>query len=154
MFPFRSTTFCHEGDRIMTTARAATKTTTTPPPAAEWTQVPPAPKVPNFWQGHGYTLHYASPGWDVHEGTHDSKTTLGPVLFHARKAADAKEWAATQTPAKPAAKAPAAAKAAAKPRKAAAAKATPEPPKAEPPDAESNAHVLDGVTDKPATVTK
>jgi hypothetical protein len=58
----------------------------------EWKQIPAKPKVPNFWQGGGYTLHYASPGWDVHEGTHDSKDTLGDVLFHARTAKDAKQW--------------------------------------------------------------
>ena len=150
----------------MSTAPATAKTTaaknTTPPPPDEWTQIPPAPKTPNFWQGHGHTLHYGSPGWDVHEGTHSSKDTLGDVLFHSRTAAEAKAWVVEQAPAKsakPAAKAPAAkAEPAAKPAapkprapRKAAAKAQPaaraEQP-AELPDAESNAHVLDGVTTK------
>ena len=82
-------------------------------PDPAWTQIPPAPKTPNFWQGHGYTLAYRNQGggWDVHPGTHDSKATLADStpLFHARLAADAKAWVAehpvTDTPAaKPAAK--------------------------------------------------
>lgn len=66
----------------------ATTSTDTP----EWVAIPPAPKVPNFHQGYGYTLHYGSPGWDVHEGTHSTKDGLGDVLFHARKASEAKQW--------------------------------------------------------------
>lgn len=65
---------------------------TTSSDTPEWVAIPPAPKVPNFHQGYGYTLHYGSPGWDVHEGTHDTKDALGDVLFHARKAAEAKQW--------------------------------------------------------------
>lgn len=74
---------------------------TVQPETTVWTAVPAAPKVPNFWQALGYTLHYASPGWDVHEGTHDSKGTLGDVLFHARKAAEAKSWVEQQPVAAP-----------------------------------------------------
>jgi hypothetical protein len=70
---------------------------TTPPPAkpatSGWTPIPAAPKVPNFWQGHGYTLVYASPGWAVYAGTHSDKTTLGEKLSHGKTAAIAKAWA-------------------------------------------------------------
>lgn len=61
---------------------------------ADWTQYPPAPKVPNFWHGFGHTLMYASPGWAVYEGMFSRRTGApeGEPLFRARKAADAKEW--------------------------------------------------------------
>ena len=69
-----------------------------------WTQIPPAPKVPNYWQGGGYTLVYASPGWSVYEGTFAAKAEVEgkEVLFHSRKAAEAKQWVAEN--AKPARK--------------------------------------------------
>lgn len=111
----------------MSTAPATANTGT-----QEWTAIPAPPKVPNFHQGYGYTLHYGSPGWDVHEGTHDTKTTLGEVLFHAKTAKEAKEWAAKAGPAKPAAK-PAAKPRAPRAAKGDAAKAAkqPEPAKAD-----------------------
>lgn len=63
----------------------------TPTPA--WIAIPAPPKVPNYWQGYGYTLRYKGPGWDVHAGTHSSKEALGEVLHHERAAAAAKTWA-------------------------------------------------------------
>lgn len=103
------------------TASKTAKTTTAKPPAKPkaapdpaWTAIPAAPKVPNYWQGYGYTLAYVNKGggWDVHEGTHDSKATLADseVLFHSRLAADAKQW--VKDHAKPGTPKPAEAKAA------------------------------------------
>jgi hypothetical protein len=93
------------------TAKTADDKPDTAAPTMEWTAIPAPPKVPNYHQGHGpngdYTLHYASPGWDVHDGTHDAKATLGPVLFHARTAKESKAWAQQQHDAKPEAAKPA-----------------------------------------------
>lgn len=57
-----------------------------------------AKKGVNYHHGHGehqdYTLHYAKGGgWDVHEGHHEGTSTLGPVLYHAKTADEAKAWA-------------------------------------------------------------